>query len=68
MSASGSGPDGGEQEGSDLIRLSGPLTMEAVLRQLHQNFMEGRCYVSMLNIVCVCVCTVRVCLPSGWYW
>lgn len=39
-----------EPEGSDLIHLSGPLTMESVLRQLHQNFMEGRCYVSYINI------------------
>ena len=45
MSLSGA-PDGGEHDGSDLIHLGGPLTMEAVLRQLHQNFMEGRCYVS----------------------
>ena len=30
----------------DLIHLTGPLTQEAILRQLHQNFIEGRCYVS----------------------
>lgn len=32
----------------DLIHLTGPLTQEAILRQLHENFMEGRCYVSLL--------------------
>lgn len=30
----------------DLIHLTGPLTQEAILRQLHQNFIEGQCYVS----------------------
>ena len=31
---------------SDLIHLGGPLTLEAILGKLHQNFMEGQCYVS----------------------
>ena len=36
----------------DLIHLTGPLTQEAILRQLHENFMEGRCYVSLLCSSC----------------
>lgn len=38
------GPTGTSSE--DLIRLSGPLTQEAIIRQLHENFMDGRCYVN----------------------
>ena len=31
----------------DLMHLSGPLTVEAILRALQQRFMEGHCYVSV---------------------
>ena len=35
-----------EESGSfDLIQLSGPLTVEAILKSLQQRFMEGNCYV-----------------------
>ncbi|XP_019849259.1 PREDICTED: unconventional myosin-IXa-like [Amphimedon queenslandica] len=38
----------------DLIRLSGPLTQEAIIRQLHENFMEGRCY-TWIGPILLCV-------------
>lgn len=33
----------------DLMNLSGPLTVEAILRALQQRFTEGHCYVSVLE-------------------
>ena len=47
----------------DLIHLTGPLTREAILRQLHENFMEGYCYVRTIykcyynHILSLSVCT-----------
>lgn len=34
----------------DLIHLVGPLTREAIVKQLQENFTEGHCYVSHYNV------------------
>lgn len=36
----------GDEDISDRLNLSGPLTVEAVLRTLQERFMDGQCYVS----------------------
>lgn len=51
------GPTGTSSE--DLIRLSGPLTQEAIIRQLHENFMDGRCYVN--GILSPCAFFIPLC-------
>ena len=34
------------EDNFDLIKLDGPLTVEAILKTLQQRFMDGHCYVS----------------------
>lgn len=40
-----------EQESSfNLIHLSGPLTVEAILKTLQQRFVDGQCFVSVYSL------------------
>lgn len=43
----------GESGSFDLIQLSGPLTVEAILKSLQQRFMEGNCY-SWIGPILLC--------------
>ena len=36
----------GDEDGGDRLNLSGPLTVEAILRTLQERFIDGHCYVS----------------------
>ena len=36
----------GDEDGGDRLTLSGPLTVEAILRTLQERFVDGHCYVS----------------------
>ena len=52
----------------DLIHLTGPLTREAILRQLHENFMEGYCYVRAIIIIYIYIYILLLSVYTDLDW